>query len=180
MLSDQGVLVLEGLDEFVYGHATRIICRFACCRYLGSQEWDKLFAISSPSDRVKLILSYVTLSMSGRLAITLCSCSLRIPSPQRMYCVEVGLSTCCSHQTNKRCSSNIRFFPAVSILVLTRTKAVNCGGVPFGRVSVPLPIRLLDGGKNGICKAPYHCKLVLQCREESTQQLVLPPIIGSS
>ena len=96
MLSDQGVLVLEGLDEFVYGHATWIICRFACCRYLGSQAWDELFATNSPSDRVKLILSYVTLSMSGRLAITLCSRSLRIPSPQRMYCVEMGLSTCYS------------------------------------------------------------------------------------
>ena len=180
MLSDQSVLVLEGLDEFVYGHAIWIIRRFACCQYLGSQAWDELFATNSPSDRVKLMLSYVILSMSRRLAITLCLRSLRVSSPRWMYCVEVGLSICCSHRTNKRCSSSIRFFPAVSILVFTCTKAVDCGGVPFGRVSVSLPILRLNGGKDGTCEAPYHCKLVLQCRKESTQRLVLPSIIGSS
>ena len=168
MLSDQGVLVLKGLDKFVYEHTTQIICCFACCRYLSSQAWDKLFATNSPSDRVKLMLSYVTLSMSGHLAITLCSCSLRVPSPRWMYCIEVGLLPCCSHQTNKRCLSNIRFIPAASILVFTHTKAVDCRGVFFGRISVSLPIRRLDCGKNGTCKAPYHCKLVLQCREELT------------
>ena len=161
MLSDKGILGLEGLNELVYGHATRIICRFACCRYLGSQAWDELFATNSPSDRVKLILSYVTLSMSKRLAVTPCSRSLRVPSPRGMYCVEVGLATCCSHRTNKRCPKDIHFFPTASILVFTCTKAVSCGRVPFGGVLVSLPIRRLDGGKDGTYKASYHCKLML-------------------
>ena len=75
---------------------------------------------------------------------------------------------------------DIRFFPTASILVFTHTKAVGCGRVPFGGVSVSLPIRRLDGDKDGTYKASYHCKLMLQCREESTQRLVLSLIIGSS
>ena len=78
-----------------------------------------------------------------------------------MYCVEVGLSTCCSHQTHKRCLTDILFFPTASILVFTRTKAVDRGRVPFGRVLFSLPIRLLDGGEDGIYKASYHCKVML-------------------
>ena len=56
---------------------------------------------------------------------------------------------------------DIRFFPTASILVFTRIKAVDRGGVPFGRVSVSLPIRRLDGGEDGTYKASYHCKLML-------------------
>ena len=69
LLPDKGILCLKGLYELRYGLATEIKCRFACCRYLGSQTRDELFATNNPSDRVKLILSYVTISMRGHLAV---------------------------------------------------------------------------------------------------------------
>ena len=54
----------QALDELDYEFITEVVCCFMNCQYSDNCTWNELFAINSFSNRIKLFLSYIAISMN--------------------------------------------------------------------------------------------------------------------